>query len=137
MSDHYDVQVTREDGYWVGSVVLPWTAVGLVNYGAAVETRRLSDLEAEVRDLVAGYTDVEPSEVDLAWDYQPAIGDSAEQIRRLESLRSDLDGLRHEYEQVQRESVRSLRKQETSLRDTATLTGMSFQRVQQIETRAA
>ncbi len=129
MSDHYTVRVTREGGHWVGSVILPWTAVGLEDYEAATETRRLSDLEAEVRDLVAGYTDVDPAGVDLEWDYEPAIGEAAAAMSLLEATRRHLDDTRREYEDAQSRAVRSLRGQDTSLRDTATLTGMSFRRV--------
>lgn len=60
----HHVRVTREDGYWVAVVD------GV--RGGATETRRLSALDAEVRNLLAGLLDVDPDALELNYDYAPA-----------------------------------------------------------------
>src|SRR5262249_42167742 len=57
----YAVTVSRDEPWWVAVVAgLP---------GGATEARRLDQLETEVRDLIAGLTDVDEDAFDLNWEY--------------------------------------------------------------------
>ena len=57
----YTVTVSREEPWWVAVVSgLP---------GGATESRRLSQLETEVRDVIAGLTDSDEDAFQLDWTY--------------------------------------------------------------------
>ena len=58
----YTITVTRDDNLWAAQIGgLPPGRIGVT------DVARFADLEAEVRDLVAGLTDADPDEFDLAW----------------------------------------------------------------------
>lgn len=73
----YQVEVTREDGLWVADIWAPGLGP------AATDTVRFADLEAEVRDLIAGLTDSEPADFELTWRYNIGGVDMTETISRL------------------------------------------------------
>ncbi|WP_007024908.1 hypothetical protein [Saccharomonospora iraqiensis] len=58
-SPTHRVTVTREDGLW--------TAVVQDLPGGATDVERRTDLETEVRDLIATLRDVDPNDLELAW----------------------------------------------------------------------
>ena len=121
----YDVTVTREDGFWVADVV--------GHRGVATETRRLANLEVEVRDLLAGLYDLDEDAIELRLDLEPALGpDASKHLAEFEYARDALAMAQSNYESSQRAAVTELRHAEVSLRDAASLLGISFQRVQQI-----
>src|SRR6266545_1982877 len=55
----WGVTITREDGLWVAVVN------GLT--GGATDVEHFTELDSEVRDLIAGLTDVDPHEFDVEW----------------------------------------------------------------------
>ena len=58
----YGVTVTRDSGLWVAEIAgLPPRMVGVT------DVERFSDLDVEVRDLIAGLTDTDPDSFDLTW----------------------------------------------------------------------
>lgn len=123
--NHFAVDVTREDGFWVAVVR------GL--RGGATESRRLSALKTEVTDLVGGLLDLDADEIDLAYDMEPALGVAAiKAIRGYEGAKSALTQAQSDYDSAQRDVVHELRATDVSLRDAAHLLGISFQRVQQL-----
>ncbi|MDQ6848441.1 MAG: hypothetical protein M3070_00310 [Actinomycetota bacterium] len=61
----YDARVSREGGYWVA--VVPGVR------GGATESRRLSELDPELRDLLSGLLDAEPERIELDWHYEDAL----------------------------------------------------------------
>lgn len=130
MSDNgaqrYVVQVSREDGFWVAAVA------GVA--GAATETRRLAHLEVEVRDLLSGLLDVDDDTFDLEFQFAPALASAAAgALRAYRSSRERLAAVQSVYERGQARVVQQLRADGVTLRDVAYLTGMSHQRVQQLE----
>lgn len=122
----YEVIVKREAGFWVGVVQgVP---------GGATETRTLAGLEAEVRDLLAGLLDIDEDELHLRLQLSPALSpDTAQSLEAYRHSRAALQAAQRDYDHDQADIVRELRADQVSLRDAAYLTGMSFQRVQQLE----
>jgi DNA-directed RNA polymerase specialized sigma24 family protein len=119
----YDVDVHREGGYWVG------VARGV--RGGATEVRRLARFEPEVRDLLSGLLDVDPEAFQLRLHYRLS-GNTNKRLREYQDARQAMDAARQRYEQAQRSIVTELRTEDVSLRDSAELLGVSFQRVQQL-----
>ncbi len=123
--DLYDVDVTREYPYWV--------AVVRGVRGGATEARRLADLEAEVRDLLAGLLEIDEDSFDLHWSYDGALDRSAvKAVTQTNAARAHLREAQQHYDRVIREAATELRRESVSLRDAAHLLGVSFQRVQQL-----
>lgn len=121
----FDVEVSREAGYWVAVVR------GL--RGGATETRRLDALDVEVRDLVSGMLDLDPDAVTLHWHYDKALPAKAiRAMRHWTELRAKRDQVLADYERAQKELVAALDDAKVSLRDAAKLTGLSHQRMQQV-----
>jgi DNA-directed RNA polymerase specialized sigma24 family protein len=121
----YTVTVTREEPFWVAEVEgLP---------GGATESRALSTLETEVRDLIAGLTDSDEESFGLVWDYGQAFPDQvATTIDSLHHVREKLAQVKEEYERLQREAVSGVRNEGVSVRDAAVLLHISYQRVSQL-----
>lgn len=121
----YDVDVTREDGFWVGVVR------GV--RGGATEARRLSALQGEVKDLLVGLLEVDESAIELAFNVEPAIGIGASKaLRSFDEAKRALVQAQWDYESAQRDAVHELSVAGLSLRDSGTLLGISHQRVQQL-----
>ncbi|WP_431031179.1 hypothetical protein [Plantibacter sp. RU18] len=121
----YQVTVTREDPYWAAQIGgLP---------GGATETRALAALDAEVRDLIAGLTDVDEDDIELEWNYDAAFEpEVAQALGQLQEARKSLDDARAQYERIQLEAVNGVRGQGVSVRDAAVLLHLSHQRVSQL-----
>ena len=121
----FDVDVTREAGYWV--------AVARDVRGGATEARRLADLDVEVRDLLSGLLELDPDRIDLTWHYDRALPAAAvDRVRNWIDAQAALDAARRTYEDAQSQVVEELTRADVSVRDAAVLTGLSFQRVQQV-----
>ena len=121
----FDVAVSREDGFWVGKIA------GV--RGGATEARRLSSLEAELRDLLVGLLDVEEEAIDFRFDFHPAIGeDASKQLFEYREARYQLDRAQSRYEHALSEAALKLRDAHISLRDSAELLQLSHQRIHQI-----
>ncbi len=121
----YTVAVSREGKWWVGVVD------GLI--GAATEATRLADLDIEVRDLIAGLTDTDESEFGIAWDLTEVLGpDGQTQWAAFLAERDDLEARRRQFEADRLDALRALHRAGVSARDSATLAGLSHQRVAQL-----
>ncbi len=109
--------VWDETGWWV--VTVPSVP------GAISQVKRLSQVRddaAEVIEIQTGVP-VDPAELTIDWFIQGTAGEVAAQARQA----------RYQVDRLTRSAVRELRLSGFSLRDTGELTGISFQRVQQIE----
>jgi hypothetical protein len=121
----YDVDVTREDGFWVGVVR------GV--RGGATETRRLSALRGEVQDLLSGLLDVDEDDLQLEFHLENALGVAANKaVGSFDKAKSQLADAQWHYELAQRDAVHELSVAGVSLRDAGALLGISHQRVQQL-----
>lgn len=106
-----------ETGWWI--VTVPDVP------GAITQVKRLSQVRedaAEVIEIQTGEA-VNPAGLKIDWFIHGTAGQVAAQAR---TAREQVDNLT-------RTAVRELRSSGFSLRDTGELTGISFQRVQQIE----
>lgn len=124
----YAVTVTREEPWWVAVVAgLP---------GGATETRRLDQLETEVRDLIASLTDAEEDSFDLTWKHslQP---DLAEPVARFLAARARRQTAEQDYAAAQEQAMDALATAHISLRDAAELLGLSYQRLAQLRSARA
>ncbi len=92
----YTITVTRDDNLWAAQIGgLPPGRIGVT------DVAHFADLEAEVRDLVAGLTDADPDEFDLVWryvqddhDYTASLEQSHEWQRRLAEAEANRDRYR-------------------------------------------
>ncbi len=132
----YRVVVSREDQWW--------TAVahgeGLPPHGAATETRTIADLEDKLRDLIVLRTDADlrlPYEravqsFDLNWHYD-LPDEAAAALRDYQQSKRDLAEAQSRYTSRAEHAAATLTKTaHTSVRDTAALMGISYQRVSQL-----
>lgn len=114
----YTVRAEWDDtGWWV--ITVPAVP------GAVSQAKRLDQVRqdaAEVIEIQTG-SPVDPAALDIDWHISGTAGEVATKAR---TARSQLDALT-------RAAVKELRRSGFSLRDTGTLTGISFQRAQQIE----
>ena len=121
----YEVKVSREGQWWVAEVA--------DLRGGATETRRLADLEVEVRDLIAGLLDVDDDSFDLTWDMSAVLGPEGEaKWRAFLTERDELNARQRRFEKDRLETLRALHGAGLSIRDTATLVDLSHQRVAQL-----
>ena len=121
----YQVRVTRDGRFWVGVVDgLP---------GGATETRTVADLEAEVRDLIAGLTDADPDSFELDLDWTAALPRQASAaVKSVHSRRGKLRTAEREYGDAQRRAVHTLTTGGVSVRDAAALLGVSPGRISRL-----
>ena len=93
--------------------------------GAVSQCKRLDQVRddaAEVIEIQTGES-LDPADLEIEWHISGTAGQTAAKAR---AARSQVD-------ELTRSAVRELRRSGFSLRDTGALTGISFQRVQQIE----
>lgn len=121
----YTVKVTREGKWWVGDID------GVL--GGATEATRLADLEAEVRDLLAGLLDKEDDDFELTWDMSAVLGPEGQAMwENYTAERAELTARRARFEADRAATVRLLHDAGVSVRDSAALVDLSYQRVSQL-----
>ncbi len=122
----YQVEVTREDGLWVADI---WaTELG----PAATDTVHFADLEAEVRDLIAGLTDSEPDDFELVWRYNIGGADMTETISRLLKAEVGLQKATQAHEEARHAALQALAGAGLSQAAIGDVLGVSHQRVHQL-----
>lgn len=122
----YQVTVTREDGLWVADIWGPGLGP------AATDAARFTDLDAEVRDLVAGLTDAEPDEIRLAWRYVIDGADVTQVVTRLMQAEADLRDATRAREEARSSALRELSGTGLSQSAIGDLLGVSHQRIHQL-----
>ncbi len=121
----YEVTVTREGRYWVAVVD------GV--RGGATETRSLPLLEGEVRDLIAGLRDVEEDAFELSWNFADALTPAAvAALGELDRWRAQMQEAELQYARAQSVAVERLASAGVSVRDAASLLGVSPAQVSQL-----
>ena len=122
----YQVEVTREDGLWVADIWGPELGP------AATDTVHFADLETEVRDLIAGLTDTDPSDFGLTWRYNIAGADMTSTIGRLLEAEVGLQQATQAYDEARRAALRELAGTGLSQAAIGDVLGISHQRVHQL-----
>ena len=120
----YPVTVTREDNLWVA--VVDGVPAG------ATDVERFSELEIEVRDLVAGLTDRGPDRFNLDWRYLPGGIDVTVEIENLVHARTDAAAAAGRRDEALRSAIAALRGAGLSVRAIADVVELSHQRVHQL-----
>jgi len=132
----YRVVVSREDPWWTAIAHGP----GLPPHGAATETRTIADLEDKIRDLIVLRTGadmdmpydkaVRSFELDYSYDL-PA--EAADALKDYQQSKRELAEAQDRYADRAEQAAAVLTTTvHASLRDTATLMGISYQRVSQL-----
>lgn len=118
----YEVITWREEGWWV---------IDIPALGVATQARRLDQVEAMARDVIATWCEVETDSFDV--EVNPRFG--PELTERLATLRAE----REQAERAQasatgqaRELARSLHDEGFTVRDIGQMLGVSYQRAQQL-----
>lgn len=122
----YQVEVTREDGLWVADIWGPELGP------AATDTAHFSELEAEVRDLIAGLTGTDPGDFELAWHYKIGGADVTSTISRLLEAGVGLQKATQAHEEARRAALRELAGTGLSQAAIGDVLGVSHQRVHQL-----
>jgi len=123
----YRVQATRSGDWWAITIpALP---------GAFSQCKRLDQVEAMAREVIALMLDIDPTDVgDIEVDVQlpDQLADDLATLRRSERLADDA---RQAAAHAQRRAAEQLRAAGLSVRDIGRLLGVSHQRVSQILAR--
>lgn len=132
----YRVVVSREAPWWTAVAY----GEGLPSHGAATETRTIADLEEKLRDLIVLRTDADlrqPYEkaaksFDLNWHYD-LPDDAADALQDYLQSKRDLAEAQDRYaSRAERAAAVLTTTAHASVRDAATLMGISYQRVSQL-----
>jgi hypothetical protein len=122
----YQVDVTRADGLWVADIWGPGLGP------AATDTVHFADLDAEVRDLIAGLTDTDLDEFELTWRYNLGGADLTGAISRLLKAEVGLQKATKAYEEARRIALRELASTGLSQSVIGDVLGLSHQRIHQL-----
>jgi hypothetical protein len=122
----YEVTVTREDGLWVADI----TGEGLGP--AATDAARFEDLDDEVRDLIAGLTDVGPDEIEFTWRYVIGGQDVTDALEMLRLAERGLRSAQEAHEAVRQVVLLELRDAGLTQSAIGDVLGVSHQRVHQL-----
>lgn len=128
----YRVTVTRDDGLWAAVVDagLPPGVIG------ATDVEHFRDLDAAVRDLIAGLTDTKTSAFRVEWHYLQNGSEYGPVIEELKYWSHEVDAAVGNRDRMRKAAITSMRNAGLSLRDIADVLGISHQRVHQLQTSA-
>lgn len=131
MKPTYEVKVWQEGDWWLARVVSASEGADPSPLNALTQARALTKIESMARDLVATILDAEESsfEVDLDYVLPDDVNDVLCQAR---GARAWLDAAQELWQDRSAIAVKALAEQGYSLRETATLLGLSHQRVDQL-----
>jgi hypothetical protein len=127
----YEVRVWQEDDWWLARVVSASEGADPAPLNALTQARSLPKIESMARDLVATILDAEEAsfEVDLDYVLPEDVNSVLCQAR---GARAWLDAAQELWQDRSAIAVKKLAEQGYSLRETATLLGLSHQRVDQL-----
>jgi hypothetical protein len=132
----YRVIVSREDPWWVAVAF----GENLPPHGSATETRTIADLEDKIRDLIVLRTDADldmpydqaVGSFDLEWEYD-LPHEAAEALADYQESKRSLAEAQDRYaDRAQHAASTLTTTAHASVRDTAVLMGISYQRVAQL-----
>jgi hypothetical protein len=122
----YEITVTLEDGLWVADIA----GEGLGP--AATDVARFPDLETDVRDLIAGLTDTDPGEAELAWRYIIGGRDVTTTIEILMLAEHNFESAARNREMARQLVLDELRGAGVAQKAIGDVLGVSHQRVHQL-----
>lgn len=120
----YTVHATWDPtGWWVANVID-------LGPSASTQSRRLDQIERDIAEVIELLTDEPPGSYDLALTWDDPTGDAD----RARELRQRAEKLTNQAQQATTTAVDALRGAGMSYRDIGTMTGVSYQRAQQLAT---
>ncbi|TXK41264.1 hypothetical protein [Nonomuraea sp. C10] len=131
MKPVYEVQVWREDDWWLARVTAAGDGADPAPLNALTQARTLTRIESMARDLIATILDAEQSTFDIETTYA-LPEDVGELLCEAKGARAWLDAAQDLWQERSTIAARALTEKGYSLRETATLLGLSHQRVDQL-----
>ena len=119
----YTARATREQGWWTVEVdEVP---------GLFTQARRLSQIEAQVRDALTLFPEIEASP-DAARVIVVPMGEYAVLAARALKARRDAETAKEQANRIMADTARELYRHDLPYRDIGQMLGISFQRVAQL-----
>ena len=119
----YTARATREQGWWTVEVdEVP---------GLFTQARRLSQIEAQVRDALTLFPEIESNPDDARVIVVP-MGEYAALADRALQARRDAETAKEQANRIMVETARDLYRRDLPYRDIGQLLGVSFQRAAQL-----
>jgi hypothetical protein len=131
MKPTYQVRVWQEDGWWLARVIAASDGADPAPLNALTQARGVAKIESMGRDLIATILDASEDAYDVEFEYQLS-GESGELVCQAKGARAWLDAAQDLWQERSAAAVKALTAEGYSLRETATLLGLSHQRVDQI-----
>ena len=131
MKPAYQVRIWQEDGWWLARVMAASDGGDTSPLNALTQARSLAKIESMARDLIATVLDSDEDAFDLQFEYQ-LPGNSGDLVCQARGARAFLDAAQDLWQERSATAAMALAEEGYSLRETATLLGLSHQRVDQI-----
>jgi hypothetical protein len=131
MKPTYEVRAWQEDGWWLARVVDASDGANPAPLNALTQARTLTKIEQMARDLVATILDVDEDTFAVQTEY--VLPDEVDAlVCEANGARAWLDAAQALWQERSAAAARALADQGFSLRETAKLLGLSYQRVDQL-----
>jgi hypothetical protein len=127
----YQVRIWHEDGWWLARVMAASDDADTSALNALTQARSLAKIESMARDLIATILDADEDSFDVKFEYL-LPGESGDLVCQAKGARAWLDAAQALWQERSATAARALAEEGYSLRETATLLGLSHQRVDQI-----
>jgi predicted transcriptional regulator len=131
MKPVYRVSAWQEDGWWLARVMAASQDADLTPLNALTQARSLAKIEPMARDLIATVLDATEDDFEVAVEYT-LPGSVSELVRQARGARAWLEAAQDLWQEQSAAAARDLADNGYSLRETATLLGLSHQRVDQL-----
>ena len=131
MKPTYHVRIWQEDEWWLARVMDVSSGADTAPLNALTQARSLAKIESMGQDLIATILDADEDAFDVTFEYQ-LPGESGELVYRAKGARAWLDAAQDLWHERSTAAAKALAEEGYSLRETATLLGLSHQRVDQI-----
>jgi hypothetical protein len=131
MKPTYQIKIWQEDGWWLARVMEASDDADASPLNAMTQARSLARIEPMGRDLIATILDADEDSFDVKFEYQ-LPGELGELVHQARGARAWLDAAQDLWHERSRVAARALAEAGYSLRETATLLGLSHQRVDQL-----
>ena len=127
----YQVRIWQEDGWWLARVMAASDGADASPLNALTQARSLAKIESMGRDLIATVLDSDEDAFDVKFEHM-LPGDSGDLVCQAKGARAWLEAAQDLWQERSAAAARALADEGYSLRETATLLGISHQRVDQI-----
>lgn len=131
MTPAYAVRVWQDDEWWLARVVDASEGADPAPLNALTQSRSLPRIESMGRDLIATILGADEEDFRVEFEYD-LPGDAGELVCQAKGARAWLDVAQDLWQKRSAEAARALSRKGYSLREAATLLGLSHQRIDQL-----